>query len=905
MKVHTYLDGLNDVADSMSFAPSFYNNVADLIRVEYTADLLGAKGKFAHTATHAVVNDTAAELRDEIVYITLDKLGAKAGQYRSDCADFRFTVGDIQLPHWYDGEGGFYVRVLSVPAKGSVDITVRWGNVSAGSVSDREAVFEAVYGNASLIDLTEKTDLVNSGRAFTFPNGTVIAVSRNDDGELTAVYSYDGGRTFTPKGVDLIPNDSHYANNSGYGSFIWDEGNQRLYLMAYAAKVKSDDYYQAECRFVLLYTDDYGKTWSEPRVLSDAGAPKATSNDVVIENSQGRFYQLSYCDGLTMKDADGAGPNVDYVVTHSYLRKDGTMAGAAIFSKDGGENWIASQGDITMDTVVGHENGISETAFAQLDDGSLYIVARAQSDDNTYFYESYSYDYGNTWTQGAPSKVISTNTSPVFHPYGDDRLLMWAGNNTLGGNARRRFPMTLAISSDNYKTYDRSLNLTLGTSFDTLEASIEHITQPSLSLSPDGNEAFICWTNLRQSTTVAMLIEEFGEMIYHTKGAYDGFESSALKGEGWLEGDHYSTGYGLHVAGDSFITNEQANTGNGSMKLLDDSGKLPGYVLRQIPSMRKGTIGMSVLVPAANTTDYVVELKHAYNYTYGEFTMAGFGIKPDGTVFLVDGKNTVVGKVAPNSWNDYAIEFDMEGTRKGVLYINDKKVADFDLIINSDRVTVVQVGERAYSATTGSCVYVDDFYATEAQLTHNSKPTPAGRNAQANAVSFNDVASGDWYAAAVAYATEKGLMSGYNVDSFGANDTLTRAQVVQVLYNKEGTPALNGATHKFPDVATNQWYNNAVTWGAAKKVVSGYGDGRFGPDDTVTLEQAAVILWTYSGTPAAEASLDAIGAHSDWAANALRGAVQTGLFEGMPYGAVTNGATRAQTAQMLMNYLSR
>ena len=121
----------------------------------------------------------------------------------------------------------------------------------------------------------------------------------------------------------------------------------------------------------------------------------------------------------------------------------------------------------------------------------------------------------------------------------------------------------------------------------------------------------------------------------------------------------------------------------------------------------------------------------------------------------------------------------------------------------------------------------------------------------------------------------------------------------------EGTPALGGATHKFPDVAANQWYNNAVTWGAAKKVVSGYGDGRFGPNDTVTLEQAVVILWNYSGTPAADASLDAIGAHSDWAANALRWAVKTGLLEGMPYGAVTNGATRAQTAQMLMNYLSK
>ena len=908
VKVHSYQDALNDEGDPTQFDPSFQNNVADLIKVEYSDSLLGAKGKFAHTGSYTASNVTDKELRDEVVYITLDQLGAKAGEYRSDCADFRFTADGSQLPHWYDGEGGFYVRVLKVPAKGSTAVTAHWGNVTAGDVADREAVFEAVYGNAQLIDLTEKTDLVNSGRAFTFPDGSVVAVSRNDNSELTAVFSYDGGRTFTPVGVDLIP-DSHYANTSGYGSFIWDPNSGtkgRLILMAYMPKsATSNGYEKADCRFVMLYTDDYGKTWSEPRVISDAGAKPATDNDIVIQNSKGRFYQLSYCDGLTLKDADGDGPNVDYVLSHSYFRPDGTFSGCALFSRDGGKNWIASDGEITMETTIAHENGISETAFAQLDDGSLYIVARAQATGNLYFYESWSYDYGNTWTTAKPSPVISTNTSPVFLPYGNDRLLMWAGHNTLSATSRRRFPLTLAISSDNYASYDRSLDLTLGTSFDTLDDGIERITQPSLSVSPDGTEAFACWTNLRQSSSVGILFEEFDEMIYHTKGAYDAFESTSIKGEGWLHGDRTTTAGDVFAAGRAEVTDEQANSGSQSMKLVDDSNvNRPAYVLRQIPSMQKGTIGVSLMVPSTNTTDYAFEIKHAYNYTWGEFTVAGFAVKPDGTVYLCDGKNTVVSKVAPDSWNDYAIEFDMLGSKKGTLYINDKKIADFDLIILDNRVTVVEVGEVNGTKSVDSCVYVDDFYATEATLQHNGVRTPAAEGADV-VVAFDDVASSDWYAKAVSYATEKGLMSGYNTSTFGPDDTLTRAQVVQVLYNKEGTPALNGATHKFPDVPANQWFNNAVTWGAAKKVVSGYGDGRFGPNDTVTLEQAAVILWNYSGTPAAEASLDAIGTHSDWAANALRWAVKTGLFEGMPYGCVTNGATRAQTAQMLMNYLSK
>jgi hypothetical protein len=129
--------------------------------------------------------------------------------------------------------------------------------------------------------------------------------------------------------------------------------------------------------------------------------------------------------------------------------------------------------------------------------------------------------------------------------------------------------------------------------------------------------------------------------------------------------------------------------------------------------------------------------------------------------------------------------------------------------------------------------------------------------------------------------------------------------VVQVLYNKEGQPALNGAKHNFKDVPTNQWFNNAVTWGSNKGVVSGFGGGVFKPNDAVSLEQVAVILHNYAGKPAGNGDISAFGACSDWAQPALKWAVDQGLFKGMEYGSVTASATRAQTAQMLMNYLSK
>ena len=170
---------------------------------------------------------------------------------------------------------------------------------------------------------------------------------------------------------------------------------------------------------------------------------------------------------------------------------------------------------------------------------------------------------------------------------------------------------------------------------------------------------------------------------------------------------------------------------------------------------------------------------------------------------------------------------------------------------------------------------------------------------------FKDVKSEDWFYDAAKYAVENNIMSGYNAATFGPNDKLSRAMVVQMLYNKEGKPDLNGAVNSFTDVPAAEWFNNAVTWGANKGVVSGFGGNVFKPNDSVTLEQVAVILHNYSGKPAGSGDLSDLGVHSDWAADALKWAVEKGLFDGIPFVHVTETATRAQTAQILMKYLTK
>ena len=171
---------------------------------------------------------------------------------------------------------------------------------------------------------------------------------------------------------------------------------------------------------------------------------------------------------------------------------------------------------------------------------------------------------------------------------------------------------------------------------------------------------------------------------------------------------------------------------------------------------------------------------------------------------------------------------------------------------------------------------------------------------------FPDVSESAWYYDAVRYAQENGLMSGYGNGNFGPDDQLSRAMLAQILYNKEGRPVVTDSA--FDDVADGAWYADAITWAAANGIVSGYGNGKFGPNDNITREQLAVMLWHYVGSPAAtdkELHFTDADEASGYALEALRWAVENGIINGYGDGRFDprGSATRAQVAQMLKNFL--
>ena len=174
---------------------------------------------------------------------------------------------------------------------------------------------------------------------------------------------------------------------------------------------------------------------------------------------------------------------------------------------------------------------------------------------------------------------------------------------------------------------------------------------------------------------------------------------------------------------------------------------------------------------------------------------------------------------------------------------------------------------------------------------------------------FDDVDSGDWFYEAVKYAYEIGMMSGISQVSFGPGDNLTRGMIAQILYSLDEKPASSGST-AFTDILSGAWYADAVSWAAENGLMGGYGDGLFGPEDNITREQMAQILYNYALYMGYDISArgDLSGyrdaaSTSAWARTAMEWAVGSGLFYGYDgWLNPTGTATRAEVAQILMNF---
>ncbi len=192
-------------------------------------------------------------------------------------------------------------------------------------------------------------------------------------------------------------------------------------------------------------------------------------------------------------------------------------------------------------------------------------------------------------------------------------------------------------------------------------------------------------------------------------------------------------------------------------------------------------------------------------------------------------------------------------------------------------------------------------------------PAPTAADSQTG---FTDVTADDWFYDDVNFAVENGLMNGVGDNLFDPNGNITRGMFATILYRLEGEPAfMNDNT--YTDVAPGSYYEKAIIWCSSGKtnIVQGYGDNLFGPDDNITREQLAKMLYNYAsykglGFQGAWMFLldyNDASAISSWADEAMHWCSMNGLITGFETGNIEpqGTATRAQAAKILSMYVQK
>ena len=224
--------------------------------------------------------------------------------------------------------------------------------------------------------------------------------------------------------------------------------------------------------------------------------------------------------------------------------------------------------------------------------------------------------------------------------------------------------------------------------------------------------------------------------------------------------------------------------------------------------------------------------------------------------------------------------------------------------------TATTPGVRTYTCTICGATRTETIPATG-----GSTVCPGGPSCPS--YGFRDVAGpSDWSHEGIDYCVRRSLMVGTGVGTFSPDMACSRAQIVQILYNLSGDKTDYGNYYlPFTDVAPGDWFYEAVAWAYANDIVAGTSASTFAPNDVITREQMAVILYGYTAKFAPEftgnaASLNTFpdaGSVANWAYTAMSWAVGNGLISGMGSGGVSylapqGSATRAQASAIIMRY---
>ena len=666
VKVHTtHFDNSNILTEA--FFPEMVN--------AYYEEVFGDNGSsFGTKKTVTVKNSESVNMMDMPWTFTAQELGIVS--LAEDMADVRIFCGDELLYH-YAEDGMVTVRIPEVASGGSVKIKVLSGNKDAMDISNKEGVYEVLYGTREMfyVSTTGVThDPYYRLRCMvTLPDGTIIttvrANSTTDENRVDCrvwLYSTDHGRSWKYMGVAEA-----FQMGAAPGGFVYDHHANILYSSGY-------------------HRDPFDRNGLEVNMM------KLDLNNG-IENAEWEyvgkmdgdlFYACNYNDGTVLSTYDGDGPNVDMIYSFNTAYEGESMNETytrVSYTTDAGNTWVVSESKITIPGIkFGFESGVSESSTLELDDGTIVVISRFQDKTSKSFCYSYSTDHGITWADGVPSEIYSVNTQPLFlNTPGEFDLVAWAGNNILGGESYQRYPQNLAIpvveeDLSNIKvmavqnTYQRFY-------FQNLIEDSSRNTNLYLTYTHDG--ALLIDTPV--APHVMTRVDDYENYITKTKGSYDSFENSTTKYEGWCD-----------IVGTSLASDKMATDGKYSMQMF-------GQTVRSVPYFRTGSVSFDLNWNPG--TEFKLELETTFSRDFMYGSPAGLIVDPDGN--LLDSGGTDTGIDLQAGWNEVAVNVDLPGGKVTASANGSEEAA---LSINPDfdeYVTYIALHADNY-------VYVDNFTQT-------------------------------------------------------------------------------------------------------------------------------------------------------------------------------------------------
>ena len=328
-----------------------------------------------------------------------------------------------------------------------------------------------------------------------------------------------------------------------------------------------------------------------------------------------------------------------------------------------------------------------------------------------------------------------------------------------------------------------------------------------------------------------------------------------------------------------------------TLDIYKDGKKIESDTMKNVTSdMRLYSVGNYVAsVTAHNSAGSAKPVKAEFTVTAPSVAVSSVKIDPDLTMKKGD-SYSMSATVSPSN-----------ATNKTVAWSSsDPNVVTVD---KTGNVKAVGAGTATVTAEAGgkkaSCkITVAD-----------STPSIPQNNNSNTTTRYSDVPNNTWYTDAVEYVSTKNYMAGTGNGRFEPNRIVTRAMVAQILYAAENRPGVSSGS-RFSDVRAGEWYADAINWAAQNNMVAGYGDGRFGPNDSVTREQLVSIMYQYAKKKGFNTSESGdltrfrdAGQIASYAYNPMCWAVGHNVIGGTDKGIEPKGnATRAQLAVILQSF---